>query len=79
MRNLNVSRREGISRRESVLSDWDRLLKKAEKSLEDSKTLYELYGDEDYKQWIEEDQEKVDEVKKQIEDVIKFMDEHNIK
>ena len=52
---------------------------KAEKKLSDSKKCYELYGDDDSKAWIAEDEEKVNKIKKQIEEVVSFMDAHNIK
>lgn len=66
------------SRREITLMEWNEQLKKAEKSLEDSKECYKRFGDEDSKQWIDEDQNKVNKVKSEIKEVIKFMDEHNI-
>lgn len=58
---------------------WEEQLNKAKKSLEESKKCYELYGDEDSKQWIKEDEEKVRNIEKQIKEVIEFMDKHNIK
>lgn len=67
------------TKREITLQLWNEQLEKAKKSLEESKTLYSLYGDEDYKQWIEEDQKKVNEIEQSIKEVTKFMDEHNIK
>lgn len=66
------------SKREITLMEWDEVLQKAEKKLEESKECYRRFGDEDSKQWIEEDQAKVDKIKKDIEKVNKFMDEHNI-
>lgn len=59
--------------------EWNEVLAKAEKKLADSKKCYELCGDEDSKQWIEEDEAKVNKIKKQIEEVISYMDAHNIK
>ena len=58
---------------------WNEQLEKAKKILEESKKCYELYQDEDSKQWIEEDQKKVEKIEQQIKEVIAFMDEHNIK
>lgn len=66
------------TKRQITLMQWNEQLAKAEKSLADSKKCYELYGDDDYKQWIEEDQAKVDKIKQQIQEVIAFMDAHNI-
>lgn len=66
------------NKRQVTLMQWNEILQKAEKELADSRKCYELYGDEDSKQWIKEDQEKVDDIKQQIEKVIAFMDEHNI-
>lgn len=62
------------SRRENTLLEWNELLSKAEKRLADSKKCYELYGDEDSKNWIEEDTKKVEKIKNQIAEVINRMD-----
>lgn len=67
------------TKREITLMEWDEQLRKAEKSLADSKKCFELYGDSDYKQWIAEDEEKVMGIKKHIAEVIDFMDAHDIK
>ena len=66
------------TKRTITLMEWNEVLAKAEKKLADSKKCYELYGDEDSKRWIEEDQEKVDKIKQNIKEVIEFMDRHNI-
>lgn len=66
------------TKRQITLMEWNERLAKAEKRLADSKKCYELYGDDDSKQWIEEDQAKVDKIKQQIQEVIAFMDAHNI-
>jgi len=67
------------TKREITLMEWDEVLAKAEKKLADSKKCYELYGDNDSKQWIEEDEKKVAKIKQQIKEVTEFMDKHNIK
>ena len=67
------------TKREITLMQWNEQLEKAKKKLEDSKKCYELFGDEDSKQWIEEDKKKVAEIEQHIKDVIAFMDAHNIK
>lgn len=67
------------SKREITLMQWNEQLAKAKKSLEESKKCYELYKDEDSKQWIAEDEQKVAEIEQYIKEVIVFMDEHNIK
>lgn len=66
------------TKREITMMEWNEVLAKAEKKLSDSKKCFELYGDEDSKRWIEEDQEKVDKIKQNIKEVIEFMDRHNI-
>lgn len=58
---------------------WNEHLEKAKKSLEESKECYRRFGDDDSKQWIEEDQRKVDEIEQEIKEVIDFMNDHNIK
>lgn len=67
------------SKREITLMQWNEQLKKAKKKLEESKKCYELFKDEDSKQWIAEDEKKVAEIERNIEEVIAFMDTHNIK
>ena len=67
------------TKREITMMEWNEVLAKAEKKLSDSKKCYELYGDDDSKAWIAEDEEKVNKIKKQIEEVVSFMDAHNIK
>lgn len=67
------------TKREITLMQWNERLEKAKKSLEESKKCYELYGDEDSKQWIAEDEEKVAKIEQNIREVIAFMDANNIK
>ena len=67
------------SKREITLMQWNEKLEKAKKSLEESKKCYELYKDEDSKQWIAEDEQKVAKIEEQIKEVIKYMDENGIK
>lgn len=67
------------SKREITLMQWNEKLEKAKKKLEESKKCYELYKDEDSKQWIVEDEQKVAKIEEQIKEVIKYMDEHGIK
>ena len=67
------------TKREITMMEWNEVLAKAEKKLADSKKCFELYGDEDSKRWIEEDEKKVAEIKQQIKEVIDFMDNHGIK
>ena len=66
------------SRREIVMMEWNELLAKAEKRLAESEECYRRFGDEDSKQWIEEDKAKVEKIKEQIKDVVAHMDAHNI-
>lgn len=67
------------TKREITLMQWNEQLRKAEKRLSDSKKCFELFGGSDDKQRIAEDEEKVSEIKKHINEVIEFMDAHNIK
>ena len=67
------------TKREITLLEWNEVLAKAEKSLAESKKCYEIYGDDDSKQWVEEDTAKVNHIKQQIKEVIGFMDKNNIK
>ena len=54
---------------ESTMKQWEDRLRKAEEKLHNSKQCYEKFGDEDSKQWIEEDMAEVEKIKKQIETV----------
>ena len=67
------------TKREITLLEWNEVLAKAEKSLAESKKCYELYGDDDSKQWVEEDTAKVNHIKQQIKEVTDFMDKNQIK
>ena len=67
------------TKREITLRLWNEQLEKAKNRLEESKKCYELYGDEDSKQWIAEDEKKVADIEKKIKEVVAFIDEHNIK
>lgn len=66
------------SKREITLMQWNEELEKAKKRLEDSKECYRRFGDEDSKQWIAEDEQKVAEIEQKIKNVIAYMDAHNI-
>lgn len=68
-----------MTKRETTLIQWNEKLEKAKKRLEDSKKCYELFKDEESKQWIVEDEKKVEEIEQKIKEVINFMDENNIK
>ena len=59
--------------------EWNEVIAKAEKSLAESKKCYELYEDDDSKQWVEEDTAKVNHIKQQIKEVTDFMNKNNIK
>lgn len=67
------------TKREITLLEWNEVLAKAEKSLAESKKCYELYQDDDSKQWVEEDTAKVNHIKQQIKEVTDFMDKNQIK
>ena len=65
------------TKREVTLMQWNEQLEKAEKRLQESKECHELFGDNE--DWVKQDQAKVDEIKKHIQEVIEYMDKHNIK
>ncbi|KAF5034208.1 hypothetical protein DSECCO2_598560 [anaerobic digester metagenome] len=67
------------TKREITLMQWNEQLEKAEKRLEDSRECYRRFGDDDSKRFIAEDEKKVAEIKKQIQEVIEYMDKHDIK
>lgn len=62
------------TKRKITLMQWNEQLEKAKKRLEDSKECYRRSGDEDSKQWIIEDEQKVAEIEHQIKEVIAYMD-----
>lgn len=65
------------TKREITLMQWNEQLAKAEKRLADSKKCNELFGG--HEEWVEEDERKVQEIKDNIQQVIEYMDKHNIK
>ena len=67
------------TKREITLRLWNEQLEKAKKRLEESKKCYELYKDDDSKQWIAEDEKKVADIEQEIKEVVAFMNENNIK
>lgn len=67
------------TKREITLMEWGEVLAKAEKKLFDSQECFRRFGDSDSKQWIEEDEKKVAQIKQRIKEVTEFMDKHNIK
>lgn len=64
------------SKREITMMEWNEQLEKAKKKLNDSKKCHELFGDNE--EWVTEDEKKVKEIEKSIQEVIEFMDKHNI-
>ena len=66
------------TRREQTLIFWNELLEKAKKRLEHSKKCYELFGDEDSKRWIAEDEKSINVIEENMKKAIAFMDEHGI-
>lgn len=67
------------TKREITLMEWGEVLAKAEKRLADSQKCLDLFGEESDRMHVEEDEQKVAEIKHQIEEVIEFMDKHNIR
>lgn len=67
------------TKREITLMQWNEQLEKAKRKLEESKECYRLFGDEDSKMWISEDEKNVAEIEQKIKEVIDFMDANNIK
>ena len=66
------------TRRENTLCQWNEILEKAKKRLENSKKCYELFKDETSKEWIEEDTKAVKDIEDKIKKVVAFMDKHGI-
>lgn len=67
-----------LMQRQITLMEWEEKLEKAKKRLADSKKCYELFHDEDSKQWVEEDTRAVQKIMEQIKKVIDFYDAHGI-
>lgn len=55
-----------MDRYASTMNQWYERLRKAEEKLNNSIKCFELFGDEDSKQWIEEDRADVNRIKKNI-------------
>ena len=67
------------SKREITLMLWDEQLQKAKKRLADSTECYNRFKDKESKQWMEEDKKALDNIQQEIQEVIEFMNENNIK
>ena len=68
-----------MSKRESVIKEWERQIAKAEKTLAESTKCYELFGDEDYyNEWVVADIKKVEELKSNMAKAIAFMDKMGV-
>ena len=65
------------TKRQITLMLWNEKLEKAQKRLNDSKKCHELYGG--HEDWIAEDEAKVKEIEKHIQQVIEYMDKNGIK
>lgn len=64
-----------MSKRESVIKEWERQIVKAEKKLAESTKCYEMFGDEDfYNKWVVADRKRVEELKNNMAKAIAFMD-----
>ena len=66
------------TKRENTLHQWNEILEKAKKRLANSKKCYELFGDEDSKRYIAEDEKAVRDIEEKIKQVISFMDANGI-
>lgn len=64
-----------MSKRESVIKEWERQIAKAEKKLAESTKCYEMFGDEDfYNEWVVVYRKRVEELKSNMTKAITFMD-----
>lgn len=64
-----------MTKRESVIKEWERQIAKAEKKLAESTKCYEMFGDEDfYNEWVVDDRKRVEELKNNMAKAIAFMD-----
>lgn len=64
-----------MTKRESIIKEWERQIAKAEKRLADSTKCYELFGDEDYyNEWVVADRKRAEELKSNMAKAIAFMD-----
>lgn len=64
-----------MTKRESVIKEWERQIAKAEKKLAESTKCYNLFGDEDfYNEWVVADRKRVEELKNNMAKAIAFMD-----
>lgn len=60
------------------MMEWNEVLAKAEKGLSDSLECLKRFGEESDRLHVEEDRQKVANIKNQMAEAIKFMDDHNI-
>lgn len=67
-----------MSKREIVVAEWNRAIELAENRLADSTKCFELFGESTDKDHMEEDQKRLDELKKQFSDVLRYMDARGV-
>lgn len=67
-----------MTKRETVISEWNRLIEKAEKRLADSTKCFELFGEESDKIHMDEDKNNLSDLKSQFSSVIAYMDAHGV-
>ena len=66
------------TKREITLMLWNEQLEKAKRKLEESKECYRLFGDEDSKMWIAEDEKKVAEIEQKIKEKMQQADPYKV-
>lgn len=65
------------TKREITLMLWNEQLQKAEKKLAESRECQKRFGD--HEDWVRKDEQKVEEIKQNMQEVVEYMNKHNIR
>lgn len=63
-----------MTKREATIAEWNEIIREAEKRLADSEKCLELFGEENDRIHVEEDQARLADLKAQFSDVLAYMD-----
>ena len=67
-----------ITKKQSLIKEWDKIVDRAKEKLENSKKCYKEYGDETSKQWVEEDEENLKQAEERRARAIKKIESYEI-
>lgn len=67
-----------ITKKQSLIKEWDKVVERAKQKLENSKKCFEKYGDDTSKQWVKEDEENLKQAEERRAMAIKKIESYKI-